>query len=238
MGEAYQNMLSENLALVSVPGARQSFPIFTTDPASAAAQAGGAAGNPAAIRMTRMIDFSQGELKPSDSPYHVAIQGQAFFEVKEADGTTTYTRNGQFSLTAKGKLQTSDGAEVLGKSGSPVTIDAKGGAAVIGKDGSITVGGISKGKLGLAHFDNPSTSLQPAAFGRFLATTPGDAKPGPAANDLVMQGNLEQSNANPVLQMSDMIQAARMYESNQKTIQAADNNQNQLISALGARPPA
>jgi flagellar basal-body rod protein FlgF len=239
MGEAYQDLTTENLSLQAVPGYRQSFPVFTTDPSMLSTQPGTTnAGNPAAVRMTRITDFSQGPVSPSGSPYHLAIQGQAFFEVKEADGTTSYTRDGAFSLSPTGKLLTSDGAQVLSQGGAPVTINNEaGGALSIGSDGSIQINGEKTGSIGLAHFKNPSTSLQPAAFGRYVAPQ-NDAQQGLAANDQVMQGKLEGSNGNPVTQMADMIQAVRLYEANQKTIQAADNNQNQLINTLGARPQA
>ena len=236
MGEAYQDVAAENLSLQSVPGHRQSFPVFTTDPSMVSTQAGVAnEGNPAAVRMTRMIDFSQGPVAPSGSPYHVAIQGQAFFQVKEADGTTTYTRDGAFDLSPTGKLLTSDGAQVLSQGGAPVTISTAGGPPSIGSDGSIQVNGEQVGSIGLVHFKNPSTSLQPSAFGRFVAPQK-DAIKGPAANDQVLQGKLEGSNSNPVMEMANMIQATRLYEANQKTIQAADSNQNQLINTLGGRP--
>jgi flagellar basal body rod protein FlgG len=90
----------------------------------------------------------------------------------------------------------------------------------------------------LAHFDNPSASLQTGAYGRFISKNPNDAKAGLAPNDHVMQGSLEQSNGNPVQQMGDMIQAVRLYEANQKSVQAEDNAQNQLITNLGAHPQA
>ena len=238
MGEAYQDLAAENLSLQSVPGHRQSFPVFTTDPSMVSTQAGVANdGNPAAVRMTRMIDFSQGPVAPSGSPYHVAIQGQGFFQVKEADGTTTYTRDGAFDLSPTGKLLTSDGAQVLSQGGAPVTISAAGAAPSISPDGSIHVNGEQVGSIGLVHFKNPSSSLQPSAFGRFVAPQH-DAVKGPAANDQVMQGKLEGSNSNPVTEMANMIQAVRLYEANQKTIQAADSNQNQLINTLGGRPQA
>jgi flagellar basal body rod protein FlgG len=239
MGESYQDMTTENLAMQSVPGYRQSFPVFTTDPSMTSSQPGAAdSGNPAAVRMTRITDFSQGPVTPSGSPYHLAIQGQAFFEVKEADGTTSYTRDGAFALSPTGKLLTSDGAQVLSTGGAPVTVDtAAGGPVSIGPDGSIQANGTQVGSIGLAHFKNPSTSLQPAAFGRYVAPQ-NDAQQGPAANDQVLQGKLEQSNGNPVTQMADMIQAVRLYEANQKTIQAADDSQNQLINSLGAHPQA
>ena len=239
MGEAYQDLATENLSLQSVPGYRQSFPVFTTDPSSVStAQGVAAAGNPAAVRMSRLVDFSQGPIQPSGSPYHLAIQGQSFFEVKEKNGTTSYTRDGAFSVSAQGKLLTSDGAEVLGQGGAPVSIStATGGTVSIGPDGKISINGEAHGSIGLAHFANPSGSLQPGEFGRFTAAK-GDAKQGPAPSDKVMQGSLEMSNGNPVTQMADMIQAVRLYEANQKTIQAADDNQNQLINSLGSRPQA
>jgi flagellar basal body rod protein FlgG len=239
MGEASQDLATENLSMQAVPGYRESFPVFTTDPSTVSTQAGAAnSGNPAAVRMTRITDFSQGSLMTSASPYHLAIQGQSFFEVKEADGTTSYTRNGSFSITPQGKLQTSDGALVLGSGGSPVTISAtSGGTVSIGTDGTIEVDGAKTGSIGLAHFDNPSTTLQPGPFGRYSAAQ-GSAKQGPAPNDQILQGRLEQSNGNAVTEMANMIQAVRLYEANQKTIQAADDNQNQLINSLGARPQA
>lgn len=239
MGEQYQDLLSENLALQTVPGYRQSFPVFSTDPASVTKGAPASlAGNPASVRMTRAYDFSQGPLQPSASPYHLAIDGSSFFEVKEADGSTSYTRNGAFDLSPQGKLLTSDGAEVLGKGGASVTIDTKdGGTVSIGPDGTIMVGSEIKGSIGLVHFADPGTSLHAGAYGRFSALKT-DVKEGAAPNDQLFQGKLEQSNGNPVSQMANMIQAVRLYEANQKTIQAADTSQNQLITTLGSRPQA
>jgi len=238
MGEAYQDLATENLSMQSIPGHRQSFPVFTTDPTMVSTQAGVAnSGNPAAVRMTRMTDFSQGPLSPSGSPYHLAIQGQGFFQVKEADGSTTYTRDGAFELSPTGKLLTSDGAQVLSQGGAPVTISTQGGTPSIGPDGSIQVNGEQVGSIGLVHFKNASASLQASAFGRFVAPQH-DAIKGLAANDQVFQGKLEGSNTNPVSEMANMIQAVRLYEANQKTIQAADDNQNQLINSLGGRPQA
>ena len=240
VGEDYQQMISENLSLQSVPGYKQMLPVFSTDPTTVTTRAQMAgAGSPAAVRMTRVVDFSQGPVQPSGSPYHLAIQGKGFFEVREADGSTTYTRNGSFSLSPKGQLLTSDGATVLGKGGSPVTVDtSKAGEVAIGTDGTISIDGAASGHVGIAHFDNPSASLQPGAFGRFTASNSSDAKQGPAANDKILQSSLEESNGNPVEQMANMLQAVRIYEANSKSMKAVDDNQNQLITNLGAHPQA
>ncbi|MEI9998711.1 MAG: flagellar hook-basal body protein [Verrucomicrobiota bacterium] len=240
MGEDYQQLISENLATQSVPGARQSFPVFTTDPSTVASGANAtASGNPAAVRMARMIDFSQGPVQPSGNPYHLAIEGQSFFEVKEADGSTSFTRDGAFSVTQQGQMQTADGAKVLGLGGAPINLNlTQGGTVTIGTDGTISINGVVQGQVGLAHFDNPSTSLHPGALGRFVPDNSSAVKQGRAVTDQVVQGSLEQSNGNPVAQMANMIQAMRLYEANQKTIQAADDNQNQLINSLGSHPQA
>jgi flagellar basal body rod protein FlgG len=239
VGEDYQQLITENLSLQSVPGYKQTLPVFSTDPQITAGKAQATpSGNPAAVRMTRVIDFSQGPMQPSGDPYHVAIEGKGFFEVREADGSTSYTRNGAFSLSAKGQLHTSDGAAVLGKRGSsPLTIDtSKPGMVEIGTDGTVSINGEAQGGLGVVHFDNPSASLQPGAFGRFVCAKSADAKNGPAPTDRVVQGSLEQSNGNPVMQMANMIQAMRLYEINSKSMQAVDSTQNQLITNLGAHP--
>ena len=81
MGEDYQQMVSENLSLQSVPGYRQSLPVFSTvaQNVTGRPQLSGS-GNPAAVQMSRVTDFSQGPVEPSGSPYHLAIEGKGFFE--------------------------------------------------------------------------------------------------------------------------------------------------------------
>jgi flagellar basal body rod protein FlgG len=240
VGEDYQQLITENLSLQSVPGYRQTLPVFSTDPQATTGPAQqNSSGNPASVRMTRVTDFSQGPVQTTGNPYDAAIEGKSFFEVREADGSTTYTRNGSFTLSKSGQLRTTDGASVMGKGGSPISIDvSKATPATIGSDGTISIDGVSSGALGLAHFDNPSASLQQGPFGRYVASSKSDAHEGLASNDHVMQGALEQSNGNTVTEMVGMIQAMRLYEANQKSVKAVDDNANQLITNLGGHAQA
>jgi len=239
VGQDYQDMVTENLALQTVPGFRQSLPVFSTDTTLSSAGSPTKSGNAAAVHMTRATDFSQGPIEPSGSPFHVAIEGKGFFQVREPDGTTSYTRNGSFAVSPQGQLVTTDGASVLGAGASSLTLPpATASQATIASDGTITIGGVSVGKLGFAHFASPSASLQPSSFGRFAAAKQGDAQDGLAPGDHVASNSLEGSNANPVQQMADMLQAVRLYESNQKSIQAVDDDTNQLITTVGAHAPS
>jgi flagellar basal body rod protein FlgG len=237
VGQDYQQMISENLSLQSVPGYRQTLPVFSTDPAMASnGSESGTSGNPSAIRMTGVTDFSQGPIAPSGGPYHLAIEGKSFFEVRNADGSTGYTRDGAFSVSPKGQLQTADGAAVLGGGGSAISLPpATASTGAVASDGTITIGGASVGKVDFVHFADPSASLKPGIAGRFTAAK-NDVEEGLAPGDQVMSHSLEQSNGNPVQQMADMIEAVRLYEANQKSVQAVDDNTNQLITTLGAHP--
>ncbi len=59
-------------------------------------------------------DFSQGTLNESASPLHAAIQGNGFFVVKNADGSSGYTRAGDFTVNNQGFLVASTGGQVQG----------------------------------------------------------------------------------------------------------------------------
>lgn len=59
-------------------------------------------------------DFSQGNLVESSSPLHSAISGNGFFVVKNADGSSGYTRAGDFTVNNQGFLVSNTGGKVQG----------------------------------------------------------------------------------------------------------------------------
>jgi flagellar hook protein FlgE len=58
--------------------------------------------------------FTQGSISSTGVPTDVAIQGNGFFAVQNADGTTDYTRAGDFTVNSSNFLVTSGGQQVLG----------------------------------------------------------------------------------------------------------------------------
>ncbi|RMD81892.1 MAG: flagellar hook-basal body complex protein, partial [Lentisphaerae bacterium] len=80
-------------------------------------------------------NFSQGSLKNSSSALDVAIEGSGFFTVQLPDGTTAYTRTGNFTLSPTGQVVTPDGYVVT----SFPTIDPTATAIDIAEDGTVTV---------------------------------------------------------------------------------------------------
>ncbi len=59
-------------------------------------------------------NLAEGNLVESTSPLHAAIQGNGFFVVKNSDGSSGYTRAGDFTLDNKGFLRSSNGGQVQG----------------------------------------------------------------------------------------------------------------------------
>ena len=58
--------------------------------------------------------YTQGNLQQTGNNLDVAINGDGFFQIEMPDGTTAYTRDGSFKLTAQGELVTNSGHRVLG----------------------------------------------------------------------------------------------------------------------------
>ena len=83
------------------------------------------------------LDLSQGNISKTGNPLDLALQGDGFFAVQAAGGKTLYTRNGSFSLSPTGVLQTAQGEPVLDVKGKSITVPT--GAVSISPDGSVSV---------------------------------------------------------------------------------------------------
>lgn len=171
--------------------------------------------------------YTQGSLQQTSNNLDVAINGDGFFQIEMPDGTTAYTRDGTFKLTADGQLVTTSGYPVLGG----VTIPQDTRTVTIGTDGivSVVVGNNptpqQAGVIELASFVNPA-GLEPRGQNLFTQTPasgdPTVGQPGTEGLGPVLQGYLESSNVNVVQELVTMIQTQRAYELNSKAIQTSD----------------
>jgi flagellar basal-body rod protein FlgG len=168
----------------------------------------------------------QGSMVTTKNALDIAIQGDGFFQIQQSDGTTAYTRDGNFKKSATGQLVTANGAPLL----PAINIPANAATITVGQDGIVSVelagGGTQQiGQIQLARFVNPA-GLQ--SLGQnLMRETPasGPAQPlNPGINGAgsLMQGALEASNVNVVEEMVNMIETQRAYEINSKAISAVD----------------
>jgi len=171
--------------------------------------------------------FLQGDYQHTQNELDMAIDGDGFFQVIQADGETAYTRAGSFKLDSQGRLVTSDGFPLQPQ----ITVPLDSTGIAIGIDGTVSVVQAGEtepteiGTVELARFVNPA-GLNSVGRNLYVATmASGDAVTGPPGEEgfgTLSQGYLEMSNVSVVDEMVNMISAQRAYEINSKAIRTAD----------------
>jgi flagellar basal-body rod protein FlgF len=148
-------------------------------------------------------DFSQGPLLHSDNALDVALDGDGFLQVETPAGTE-YTRNGTLQLDAENQLVTRQGYPVLDAAGQPIVIPPGSGRIAIGQDGTVSNGRGTIAQIPVVTFPQLQ-ALAPAEGGFFIT----DQTPQPAIGTRVMQGMIEGSNVQAILEMTHLMAIAR-----------------------------
>ena len=150
---------------------------------------------------------ASGSVQQTGQPLDLAINGNAYFEVKQADGSTALTLNGQFQLDSKGQLTTGSGMIVQ----PPITLPAGTAASdiTIGSDGTVSVGNKSYGKIALVTVP-AAEQLTPGGNGLLIPSS-ASGSPKAATGASVVQGSLNSSDVNIATAMTDMMDAQQTY---------------------------
>jgi flagellar basal-body rod protein FlgF len=235
-----QDLITNNIANGEVPGFKRDG-IFLKELGETRRKMSGAY---PAWRQARVaggfVDFSQGTLKQTSSRGHLALQGPGFFHVRTPQGDA-YTRNGEFSINRNGTLVTNLSYPVLDETGRPIQLD--GPDFVVNDGGEIMEDGEVKATLAIHDFEKDEDGLykDPDGLTRlerkqngFFLPKPGINRVGITGDTKVMQGFLENSNANPISQMVDMVELFRTYEADQRAIQAQDDTLRRAVNDLGS----
>jgi flagellar basal-body rod protein FlgF len=156
-------------------------------------------------------DLRQGPISKTGNPLDFALQGPGYFSVETPLGTR-YTRAGHFQLDAQHQLVTSEGYPVLAAGGQPLALPPNINAVTVGTDGTISASQAgsssqgSVGKLQVVTFAAPQL-VTPAANGLYVT----DQTPDPAttATTTVQQGMIEESNVQPVVELTRLMAVSR-----------------------------
>ena len=175
-------------------------------------------------------DSSQGGLTQTGNPLDVAIQGAGYFAVDTPLGQR-FTRNGHFQLDTDGQVVTSQGYAVLSDGGSPLVIPQGSGEITIGADGNVTTPQGAVGRLQAVTFANDQ-ALTPTANG-FFST---DQAPQPAADTKIVQGSLENSNVQPIIELTHLIAVQRGVEFAKDFMDTQASMTSTAIDRLGKTP--
>lgn len=171
--------------------------------------------------------FAPGDIRKTDQPLDIAIQGEGLVEVVMPDGSTAFTRGGTLKVGADGILSTSQGHPLKGG----IQIPTGAMDITVAADGTVTARTEAKGEpvelghLEINQFVNVE-GLEPIGEALYRATAlSGEAQPGKPGEDgagTFAQGFIEVSNVNLADEMVNLMMAQRAYSMSVKVAQAAD----------------
>ncbi len=186
-----------------------------------------------------VTDFSQGTLQQTGGTLDLAIRGEGYFVVDTPQGER-YTRNGSFALNDKGELVTQQGYRVRGQNG-PLQFDQLDNSITFGREGTITaINGnqnqvIERGKIRLVRFDDQNALVRE---GNGLYSAGGQTPQNVKETTSIVQGSLEKSNVNPIVEMSRMLEVMRAYQSLANMMTKTDDLRKDAIDKLSQIPTA
>jgi flagellar basal-body rod protein FlgF/flagellar basal-body rod protein FlgG len=220
------DLVANNLANVSTPGYRAQHDSFRSLMATSSARSLSGlnqAVNDYSVLGNSQLDLSQGSLERTGNDLDLAIQGAGFFSVQTAGGPR-FTRDGNFHVSPKGQLVTSEGDLVLGSDGHPIPI--VGAPVSVSQDGTLSANGALAGQLKIVDFP-PGTALENVGKNYYSAP---DKTAVPAAHASVQQGMLESSNVNAVASSIELITVQRYAELMQRALTMFHMEMNQVAT--------
>ena len=174
-------------------------------------------------------NFGQGPLRQTSRPLDFAIEGEGtFFKLKDGSGEA-YTRDGAFTLDPEGRLTTQGGVPVLGDGGEIMLNPALGEIAVAA-DGTISQNGRPAGKLSVVRFDALG-AIEKSGDGLYRNAS--NAVAVDATDAQIRQGMLEGSNVNSILEITNLIEVSRAYETITRMIEQTTELSKRAVERLG-----
>ncbi|MDX8536357.1 flagellar basal-body rod protein FlgF [Mesorhizobium abyssinicae] len=178
------------------------------------------------------LSTAHGSMTETGNPFDFAIQGDAWFAI-ETPGGTVMTRDGRFSMNENGELMSIEGYPVLDGGGAPIQLDPRNGPPKAGADGSLRQNDQLVGAIGLYNFDPGQNFVRYGNSGIVPARTP---EPVTDRADVgVAQGFLEESNVNPVQEMTRLIMVQRAFENTAALMRQTDSTTDDAIKTLGSK---
>lgn len=218
---------ADNIANADTPGYRTERVLFTDwlDRQRGTTTPGGAMIAYVQDRAT-WREQSQGAISRTGNPFDLALAGDGYFTVNTPAGPRL-TRNGRFGLQPDGTLADMSGNAVLDTTGQPIQLSPTDTTVAIAGDGSVSSQNGQLGKIGVVQPTDPSRLT--AEGGTLLrADTPTTAVATPG----IVQGAVEGSNVQPVLELTRMMDGLRQFQFVSELVQAEGDRQQSAIDKL------
>jgi flagellar basal-body rod protein FlgF len=167
-----------------------------------------------------------GTIAHTGNTFDLALTSNGYFTVNTPNGPRL-TRDGRFGLMPNGTISDGAGNAVLDSNGQPIVVSQTDTRVSIAGDGTVSSENGQLGKIGVVR---PNDPMQLSAEGNtlFRAGSP----TAPIVSPGVVQGSIEDSNVQPVLETTRMLDGLRQFEFISQFVQAESDRQQAVIDKL------
>ena len=171
-------------------------------------------------------DTREGPLTKTDNPLDVGIHGDGYFQIETQAGMR-YSRNGHFRLDEGGMLVNSQGFAVMDKNDNPIIFAPNETRIQIAGDGTVSTENGVVANLKLVRFANEQ-NLRKAGDSLYETTDQAETIQRPQ----LVQGMMEESNVQPVVEITKMTELLRQYQAAQNMIDREHDRTMKAIDTL------
>jgi flagellar basal-body rod protein FlgF len=171
-------------------------------------------------------DTISGPLTHTGNPLDIALAGDGYFTVQTARGPRL-TRAGHFELNSSGTIVDAQNEPLLGTTGQPIQVATADGVISIAGDGTVSSENGQIGKLGVVLPNDPQKLTAEGAL-LFDATVPTTQTSAPK----IIQGAIEESNVQPTVELTRMMNDLREFQFASQFIQAESDRQQSAIDKI------
>ena len=178
-------------------------------------------------------DFRAGTMKETGNPLDLAIGGKGFFTLMDQEGVSTYTRDGHFKIDDEGFLITLSGEAVMGKKGTinlKPSEEEKISNINITQVGEVYLNERLVDQLKITDFEDYN-KINKSGNSQYTVS---DIENIIEMEDFrIIQGGLEGSNVDPMVEMVQLLETQRNFESTQRAVRTIDDALKKATNEVG-----
>lgn len=177
-----------------------------------------------------LVDYTPGPVERTNNPFDLALGGEGFFAV-QGPGGIQYTRNGNFVMSSVGQVVNAEGYPLLDNANAPINIPIDAREIIITRDGTVATENGPLVGIGVFQFAEADRK-QLTRLGNSSFTAPKGVVPQPVVEPPVLQGHLETSNVNNMLEIVSLQELSRAYQSAFRSMNRIEDLEERAIREL------
>ena len=224
------DVVAANIANASTPGYRAERPVFADWLVREPAGAEPPGGRTLAFTQTRATyrDRTEGTLTQTGNPLDLALSGDGWFTMQTASGTRL-TRAGRFTLQTDGSITDAASNALLDTQGRKLALSPADTDLTVKADGTLRS---QNGVIGQIAVVTPTDPNRVTAEGGRLFRA--DVPTAPVAAPKVLQGAVEDSNVQPIAEITRMISTERDFQFVTQMVEAEGQRRQSAIDKIAA----